>query len=94
MTADESIAQSHSNMKAVSRFIEDQQVPDSIKEELKTYCNVSHIQKTKLSLTEQNEIYKDLPLSLKVEAARYISRDALETVEIFDKTRLVALRSY
>ncbi|GAB5032884.1 potassium channel skor-like [Nannochloropsis oceanica] len=86
VTADESIAQSHELMTAVSRFIQHNPMPPGVSEELKSYFNVNAQQKTQLSLTEQTEIYRNLPLSLQVEAARHISRDSLLSVEIFEKT--------
>jgi hypothetical protein len=44
-------------------------------------------QRNALSLTEQNQIYRNLPLSLQVEVARQLSRDSLMKVEIFQNTR-------
>ncbi|TFJ86293.1 hypothetical protein NSK_002501 [Nannochloropsis salina CCMP1776] len=86
VTADESIAQSHELMTAVSRFIQHNPMPPGVSEELKGYFNINAQQKTQLSLTEQTQIYHSLPLSLQVEAARHISRDSLLCVEIFTKT--------
>ena len=73
-------------MTAVTRFIQHNPMPPGVSEELKSYFNINAQAKTQLSLTEQNEIYRNLPLSLQVEAARHISRDSLLSVEIFEKT--------
>ena len=51
VTADESIAQSHEMMMAVTRFIQHNPMPAGVSEELKSYFNINAQAKSQLSLT-------------------------------------------
>lgn len=67
VTDDESIAESHKLMADVTHFIQHEKVPPSVSEELKNYFNVNaQQQRATLSLAEQKEIYRALPLALQV----------------------------
>jgi hypothetical protein len=78
---------SHETLKAVSHFIQHNPLPPGVASELRAYFNVNaQQQRASLSLAEQKDIYRNLPLSLQVEVARIVSRDSLLSVQIFENT--------
>lgn len=72
VTDDEAIAESHKLMADVTHFITHERVPPSVCEELKSYFNVNaQQQRATLSLAEQKDIYRALPLALQVRATTH-----------------------
>lgn len=71
----------------MSHFIQHNPLPPGVAQELRAYFNVSAQQsRASLSLAEQKDLYRNLPLSLQVEVARVVSRDSLLGVQIFENT--------
>jgi len=74
---DETIAESHDLMNTCVRFIKQNDIPPELAEELKNFFTLDVLQKGTLSLADQNQVYRNLPLSLQVQVGSQ-PRDAVK----------------
>ena len=69
MSVDESVAESHDMMSTCVRFIKQNDIAPHIAAELKNFFSMDVLQKGTISLTDQNLVYRSLPLSLQVQVS-------------------------